>query len=661
MVLSFSSLLLLLCLSPIESNSWRRSAIFNEDFLSILVVGKTGTGKSTTCNTLIDEQKFAVAGAFESVTKQVQYGDVTYNGTTYRIFDTPGYLDVDLSSMDVTDQIADWVRSSTHGIDAFILLFPYGRLGKEHWESYQTFKNSFGIDALNRTIVALTQLRPTSLSSEDAALHITQCCKPGGQLRQVCCEVLELQHLDQPILGVGDPTDPSRRALDRNEIFRAIRSVSKKFPTPYSNRVFDEIHANRTKLLQEINLLKYNKNRIAMRKLYEDYYAPEGGRGIDGSNKEVSISTLWVEMRKFQASEKKAHDGVATKWGYRFIAAIVVSLILEAIVSLNEPLMWIERTYRSLLFFALYSTFCITDLGRIGLQSVIRMIPPLWIFDVTSLMDVYFKLDDIIPLGAAALVQLIYISTHAGIRYIINFFEAAYLAVIVGTLVHEIVIHGQFEPPKGELPIERWSFIVIAVSIFASICRFDVDHSLNANAIPVPIWRFRMVWRRPVRTRFEPVETDTNLYDDVPEDEYPLRWRRVDTPWSLDSFRNERQERLEELQKNIRLEHKDRGNVHTVKALEELGNIPINLPAPNVGAEIEERTFHTLCAVVNGFGALLLFLGYPIGTFVALLDVLYLSQRVLSFLWYACIAVDPQEECGRYQKEWVVHELDLKE
>eukprot|EP00397_Hematodinium_sp_SG-2012_P015527 GEMP01015812.1.p1 GENE.GEMP01015812.1~~GEMP01015812.1.p1 ORF type:complete len:671 (+),score=113.08 GEMP01015812.1:146-2158(+) len=642
-----------------EAHSWRRSSKFEERFLSVIFVGKTGTGKSTTANTLLDEERFPVSGAFESVTKHVQYGDVNFNGTVYRIYDTPGYLDVDITSMEVTTEIAEWIRSSTHGLDAFVFMFPYGRLGKEHWESFQTFKNAFGLDALNRTVIALSQLRPPSLTSEAAVRSVTACCKPGGQLRQACCEVVQLHKQGNPIIGIGDPDNKERRAADRIAMFEAIRTITKKFPTPYSNRFFDDIHANRTKLLQEINLLKYNHHRDAMRNMYEQYYSPDVVDQTIINN--ITSADLWIVLRQFQQEEKTTQDEETMKWAYRFVAAIIVSIVLEALVGPGptEPLCWVERSYRSLLLFAVYCTLCITDLGSVGLHFIVNLLPPLWLFDVTSLMDLYFKLDDVVPLGAASLIHVVYLLVHAGLRYIFDFFEALYLSTIVATLIHEILIHDMFKPPAGEFPLERWSFIVMAASTLLFICQFDEDHTLDSNQVPAPIRRYRMAWRRPIISHFESVETDISLYEEAPEDEYPLRWRKVDTPWDLDSFRYERLERLTELERTIRLTHKDRGDTYTVDALAALPPVTICLPPHNTGSDLDFRVWRTLLAVINVFGAMALFLGFKEGMYVAAFDLLLLAKRLCAFVWYNILASDPEVDRTQYSKEWVIRQLEL--
>lgn len=257
-------------------------------------------------------------------------------------------------------------------------------------------------------------------------------------------------------------------------------------------------------------------------------------------------------------------------------------------------------------------------------------------------------------------MHLLYISCHVGFRYFCDFFEGVYLTVILSVLIHEIVVRGVFEPPEGQLPVERWAFIVMAISTLSLLCQFDDDHFLNKGNVPVPIWRYRMIWRKPIRTKFEPVETEASLYEQVPEGEYPMKWRKIDTPWDLDSFRNERLERLVELQNTIRLFHKDRGNMHTVQSLEALPPVAINLPPPSEGSEVETRVLRTLLAATNVIGAGLLFFGYHSGIFIACLDVLYAAHRFSSYIWYAFIHPDPEVDKGTYVEDWVVMELDVE-
>jgi len=638
----------------IPVNAWRT---LTEDFLTVIFVGKTGSGKSTSANTLLKANKFQVSGGTESVTKYVQFGDIMHEGQRYRVMDTPGYLDVDLTATEITDQIAEWGHSSLHGVDVFLFIMEYGRVGSAHWESFQIFKNCFGQEAMNRTAVLLTQLRPSNLPSEYAVGNMTSCCKPGGAVRQACCEILDLKNLGQPIIAIGDPVNDTRRIEDRQLIFDAIRQVKLNNPTPYQNEIFHEIHANRSELLHEISLLKFNKHRMEMHAMYESFYSPEIDNGV--LPQAVSPEGLWDALKEFQKAEQSTQDEEAVKWGYRFVASMLLSWLVEWLLSSNyEPLAYIERLYRASLLFSVYAALCLTDHRSYGIRYFLSLLPPLLIFDITNLMDLYFKLDDVLPLLTALLIHCVYIVTHRLFRYFFGFFEGLYLAALLCTLVVEILRRGMFEPPPGEYPIEQACFCVMVASTFLFFCQVDQDHELTSEEVPEPVWRFRMAWRPPIRTRFEAKPTvQTQINEEEPEGGYPLRFRRVDSPWELESFREERRERLIELSKSIILSHKERGNTDTVKALQELPPTAISLPTPDT--EIPLRLRHASLALINIGGCALLALDHSWACAVAALDLILLLRIAKEFYHFA-FAADPEAEVNCYKKEWAVCKLELK-
>ena len=118
---------------------------------NVVIVGKTGAGKSTVANKLLDEEVFKVATSLDGVSGVIAHGEVTIGqgGKSYRtqVVDTVGLFDQRLQNKDTIAEIKKYFRHIFHGgINLVLFVFRKGRFTAEEQDCLETIISIFRRD-----------------------------------------------------------------------------------------------------------------------------------------------------------------------------------------------------------------------------------------------------------------------------------------------------------------------------------------------------------------------------------------------------------------------------------------------------------------------------------------------------------------------------------